>query len=351
MDKKSFVEDLLLWFRQNKRDMPWRETKDPYHIWISEIMLQQTRVETVRDYYQRFIQNFPTVEDLATASEESVLKSWEGLGYYSRGRNLHRAAKLVIQEFGGKVPNQLKELQRLPGIGDYTAGAILSIAFNQPIPAVDGNVLRVFSRLYCIEKDIMEKTTVEEIRRLVKELMPAQDCGDFSEALMELGALICNARNPKCGFCPVQGHCISHREEKAVELPIRISKTKVKKLKMGIFWIRFENQILVKKNPEQGLLAGLWALPTFSLTEEKNQEAVLERLKEGIPKITTIEYSGKASHIFTHQRWDIDIYLASCSTKEFPDHRGIYKWVNEEQLKELALPTLYRKIVKKLLKQ
>lgn len=339
--------DLIQWFYENKRWMPWRETKNPYYIWISEIMLQQTRVETVIDYYKRFIEKYPTVEALAMASEEEVLKSWEGLGYYSRGRNLQKAAKIVVSEHGGRLPKDHKALLKLPGIGDYTAGAIMSIAFNEPNPAVDGNVLRVFSRVYYIEKDIMEKSTVEEVRTMVKELMPENYCGDFSEALMELGALICIPQSPKCEACPVQSHCMAFREDKQHDLPIRISKVKSKTLQMAIVYGSKESHILVRKNPNEGLLAGLWVLPTYQLSNEAERvKDANELINASLPDITNLKYIGKATHQFTHQRWEISVFHGIYPQKQEVGEVEGFIWLEKDRIKDLALPTLYRKIIK-----
>ncbi|GAB6085416.1 A/G-specific adenine glycosylase [Alkaliphilus crotonatoxidans] len=347
-NKNNFVQDLLLWFKENKRDVPWRKTKNPYFIWVSEIMLQQTRVETVIDYYQRFIEHFPTVQALAEATEEEVLKRWEGLGYYSRGRNLHRAAQKIVQEHGGKLPDQLGDLLKLPGIGDYTAGAIMSIAFNQAIPAVDGNVLRVFSRLACIEGDILDKTTVQEIRQLAAEVMPKENCGDYSEALMELGALICIPQGPKCHQCPVQGHCEAYRAGKQQDLPIRINKTKVKRLNKVVLWLEYEDKVLVKKNPQEGLLAGLWVLPTLETSQVMNEAQSLSGLEQYFPGITGVCHQGKTTHIFTHQRWEIDIISAHSSAADISIEKEGYQWITKNKVRELPLPTLYRKIINTL---
>ena len=205
--KKEIQQNLLHWFDKNKRDLPWRKTKDPYKIWVSEIMLQQTRVDTVIAYYNRFIESFPTVEDLAAADEQDVLKHWQGLGYYSRARNLHKGAQMVREQFGGEFPKEPDKVKKIPGIGPYTAGAILSIAFNLPYPAVDGNVLRVFSRVFAIKEDIAQPQTVKLIQQKAAAYMPERHEGNFTEALMELGALICIPVSPLCLTCPLFHQC------------------------------------------------------------------------------------------------------------------------------------------------
>jgi len=343
--KHHLVESLLKWFKENKRWMPWRETKNPYYIWISEIMLQQTRVETVIDYYNRFIDKFPTIEALAEATEEEVLKSWEGLGYYSRGRNIHKAAKMILEKHQGIVPSTYKEIIKIPGIGPYTAGAILSIAYNQPVPAIDGNVMRVYSRVYNISKDIMEKNTVEEVRQMVEEMMPHGFCGDFSEALMELGATICTPKNYQCEECPLKDYCVAKELNLQAELPIRINKTKVTQHSKAVLWIEDGDKILVKKNKDTGLLAGMWVLPTLDLEKKSKDVAEVQKsVEENLQGIVLKEYVGESKHIFTHQKWQISIFRGICTDNEALRHTE-FQWVSKKELKELALPTIYKKII------
>ncbi|MBM7615648.1 A/G-specific adenine glycosylase [Alkaliphilus hydrothermalis] len=350
IEKEQIVIDLLKWFKQNKRWMPWRETKNPYYIWISEIMLQQTRVETVIDYYTRFIERFPTIEDLAAATEEDVLKSWEGLGYYSRGRNLHKAAKVILEKHQGIVPSTYKEIIKIPGIGPYTAGAVLSIAYNQPVPAIDGNVMRVYSRLYNISKDIMAKETVEEVRQRVEVMMPDGYCGDFSEALMELGATICTPKNYKCEACPIRDYCRAKEQNLQEQLPVRIIKTKVTQHNKAVLWIedKIHNQILVKKNKDSGLLAGMWVLPTLDLEKKskavEDVQQVIDEKTDSLKGVTIEEYVGESKHVFTHQKWQISIFRGVCTNHE--DLRDTeFQWVSKGQLKDLAFPTVYIKII------
>ncbi|ABR50401.1 A/G-specific adenine glycosylase [Alkaliphilus metalliredigens QYMF] len=348
MTEESFSYQLIEWFREEKRWMPWRETKDPYCIWVSEIMLQQTRVETVISYYQNFMKKFPTIETLARASQEEVLKSWEGLGYYSRGRNLHRAANEIVLIHEGNVPKDKKILLKLPGIGPYTAGAILSIAYNQKEPAVDGNVLRVMSRLFNIQEDIMEKKVVNEVTDLVFQLMPQDNGGDFTEALMELGATVCVPQKPRCRLCPVHNQCKAHHLDIQETLPIRIKKTKVKNYHKGILWMVYNGTILVKQNPQKGLLGGLWALPTIDLMHKVDEKAVIqEDFQEEVGQVVVeLEYIGKEKHVFTHQRWQMSIFKGRSN-----DHLRVkepYQWVPIGQLETLTFPIVYRKVIDKI---
>lgn len=349
--EKDFVQELLLWFEGNKRWMPWRQTKDPYHIWISEVMLQQTRVETVITYYQRFTSAFPTVAHLAEATEEEVLKLWEGLGYYARGKNLRKAAIKVMEEHQGKLPMDKKQLLKLPGIGEYTAGAIMSIAFNQPIPAVDGNVMRVYSRLHAIEADILDPKTMKQVYALVEEDMPPGRYGDFSEALMELGALVCTPQNPKCEGCPVVNFCKAKAQGRVDQIPLRKVKTKVKQLKQAVLWITQEERVLLRKNPPGGLLGSLWALPTFTFDHFPDPLGVMEALAaKGLDLDYPPLYEGKFTHIFTHQRWEIGVFSLRLPREGHLDQLMAegYQWIEMDQMQELTLPTLYHKAIKLL---
>ncbi|WP_339060191.1 A/G-specific adenine glycosylase [Tepidibacillus marianensis] len=219
-----FQKQLLQWYQEQKRDLPWRKVRDPYQIWVSEIMLQQTKVETAIPYFEKFIQQFPTLHDLAVAKEEEVLKAWEGLGYYSRARNLHQGVKEVNEKYGGEVPKLKEQILTVPGIGPYTAGAILSIAYGKTEPAVDGNVLRVFSRLFNSFEDVMKAKTKKSIEKEVAHLIPSDAASDFNQSIMELGATVCIPRSPKCSICPISYFCEARREGTQNLLPIKNKK-------------------------------------------------------------------------------------------------------------------------------
>jgi len=262
---RYFSSELLNWYDVNKRDLPWRRSRDPYHIWVSEIMLQQTRVDTVIPYFHRFIERFPTIEALADAPEDDVLKCWEGLGYYSRARNLQSAARQITEQYGGVMPSGKEEVAGLKGVGPYTAGAIRSIAFNIPAAAVDGNVMRVLSRYFLIEDDIMKIKTRTRMEELVLTLVPEGRASDFTQALMELGALICTPKSPKCLVCPVMEHCAGRLEGKEESLPVK-TKAKPPRPEHRLAAIVegtgvHEGKILIRKRPAAGLLAGMWELP------------------------------------------------------------------------------------------
>ena len=255
LDIKSFQDDLIGWFASEQRDLPWRKDQDPYKVWVSEIMLQQTRVDTVIPYFNTFLKYFPTIEALANADEEKVLKAWEGLGYYSRVRNLQSAVREVHEKYNGKVPDSPVEISSLKGVGPYTAGAILSIAYGKPEPAVDGNVMRVLSRILLIWDDIAKSSSRKVFEEAVRELISHENPSFFNQALMELGALICTPTSPSCLLCPVREHCQAFHEGVQKELPIKTKKKKQRSVQLaaGIF-TNEKGMILIRKRPDTGLL-------------------------------------------------------------------------------------------------
>lgn len=262
---RIYSEPLLAWYKKHNRDLPWRRSRDPYHIWTSEVMLQQTRVDTVIPYYHRFLDKFPTIEALADAPEEEVLKQWEGLGYYSRARNLQAAVREVKERYGGTVPDTLEEVSTLKGVGPYTSGAILSIAYNKPEPAVDGNVMRVLSRFFLLQDDIAKSSTRIRIEALAKSLIPEGEARDFNQALMELGATVCTPKSPSCLTCPVMEHCAARLEGMTDVLPV---KTKAKPPRPEARLVAFvegtgehRGRFLIRQRPQDGLLARMWELP------------------------------------------------------------------------------------------
>lgn len=344
---EEIVEPLLEWYQENKRTLPWRENKNPYCIWISEIMLQQTRIEAVKKYYARFMEELPTIHDLANISEERLLKLWEGLGYYNRARNLQKAAKIVEEKYHGEMPNTYEELVKLTGIGEYTAGAIASIAYNERVPAVDGNVLRVLSRVLESKKDVLLPETKKEFTNKLRELMKKQkenfQAGDFNEALMELGELVCLPNGePSCTVCPLKEHCIAYQKDLVQELPVREKKIKRKEEKKTIFLlISQEGKIAIRKRKENGILAGMYEFPNLDKKIEEIKE-VKETLRKWNLKANQIQDMGEYQHIFTHITWKMIAYKAYVE-KENTE----FIWAHPEQLrKEYALPTAFRKMLK-----
>ncbi len=339
-------QKLLAWYQDVKRDLPWRQDQDPYRIWVSEIMLQQTRVDTVIPYYERFMNKFPTLMDLAAASEEEVLKAWEGLGYYSRARHLHSAVKEVAASYGGVVPDDYKSISKLKGIGPYTAGAILSIAYNKPVPAVDGNVLRVMTRLYAINLDITKVSTRRKVEQLVLRLIPKTSPGDFNQALMELGALICTPTSPDCLECPLNENCSGLQQGKVEELPIKSKAKPPVATPVIIGWFRQGKKVLVTRRPKEGLLANMWSFPTVAYFKGNHSPAeVIHQYskKQGLV-VAPGPVIGHFIHIFSHRRWEatvIDVEVIQGSS-HLPSE---WQWVTEEELVELALPRAYQKVL------
>ena len=334
------IDLLLAWYGEHKRVLPWREDASPYHVWVSEIMLQQTRVEAAKDYYLRWLARFPTVAALADASEQEVLKAWEGLGYYGRARNLHKAAKIVMERFGGELPSDPSDLRSLPGIGAYTVGAILSIAFGVAEPAVDGNVLRVISRLtatpFDITKDAVRKGVADDLR----PLMPKGHTSEFTQSLFELGALIClpNAV-PRCEVCPWAGSCKAHRTSKEQEYPPKILKAEKRREKLTVFVLENGGKYALRKRPAKGLLAGLWELP--NLQGHLSAEEVAARFDGEVTPLPAAE------HIFTHVVWEMTGFLVRL--RSLPEGDELC-FVTPEELKEgYPLPSafsFYRKACK-----
>ena len=322
--KLYFSRNLLEWYHRQKRDLPWRRHRNPYYIWISEIMLQQTRVDTVIPYFNRFIERFPTVESLADAPEEDVLKCWEGLGYYSRARNIQHAAKQVKELYGGQVPNDRDAVFSLKGVGPYTAGAILSIAFNRPEPAVDGNVMRVLSRYFLLEDDIAKGPTRVKMEGLARELIPEGEASHFNQALMELGALVCTPKSPSCLTCPVMEHCAARLAGCETSLPVK-TKAKPPRPEERLAALiegrgAHAGQVLIRQRPQSGLLARMWELPHWPAPPVEGaakgarlpEAAALDRLRRSLRKAGISarpeEHWMAAEHIFSHIVWTLQVY-------------------------------------------
>ncbi|MFS0690294.1 A/G-specific adenine glycosylase [Sporosarcina sp. 179-K 8C2 HS] len=306
--ESEFRKALISWYLEEKRDLPWRRTSNPYHIWVSEVMLQQTRVETVIPYYERFIEKFPTLADLADAKEEDVLKLWEGLGYYSRARNLQAGVKEVVAEYGNRIPENRKDISKLKGVGPYTAGAVLSIAFGVPEHAVDGNVMRVLSRILLIEEDIAIPRTRKLFEEVVMALIDKDDPSSFNQGLMELGATICTPR-PKCLLCPVRDFCTAFHEGKQEELPVKSKKVKTRTVPLLSFAIRnTEGKWLMTQRPSKGLLANMWEFPMA----ENNAGGPLEKIIKAEYGINVVSITPliEFRHIFSHLTWEMKSYLA-----------------------------------------
>lgn len=337
-------ELLLPWFAANRRDLPWRADREPYHVWLSEIMLQQTRVEAVRGYYRRFLQALPTVEALAAAPEEQLLKLWEGLGYYTRVRNLQRAAQEIAAR--GAFPKDYEAVLALPGIGAYTAGAICSICFEQPTAAVDGNVLRVCTRLLADDAPVGEEKTKKRIAAQLSAVYPAGHCGDFTQALMELGATVCLPNGaPLCARCPLGALCRARAQERQLCYPVKTPKRPRRAEERTVLLLRCGEALAVCRRPEKGLLAGLWQLPDAAGTLSA-QEALELAAAWGTHPVG-IERTVRRKHIFTHVEWDMTGVWLQCAAK--PEQ---FSWFTPDQLRQsVSLPTAYRQFLDEILKE
>ena len=341
---EKIAEPLLKWYDKGRRILPWREDPQPYYVWLSEIMLQQTRVEAVKPYYDRFIQNVPDIQALAEMEEDKLVKLWEGLGYYNRVRNLQKAAKAIVKEYEGKMPSEYESLLELPGIGSYTAGAIASIAYGKAVPAVDGNVLRVLSRLRMDGEDILSQKTKTRVEKELREVIPANRPGDFNQALMELGAMVCLPNGePKCGECPWETLCQAHHMGKTAEFPKKKAKKARKIEEKTVLVIQDEDRAAFRRRPEKGLLAGMYEFPVLEgrLTEDK----VLEILGQMGLKVLRIRPIGEAKHIFSHKEWHMVGYaikVDELERPEKPEFQQDWIFVDKNEVREnYPVPSAY----------
>ncbi|HET6466429.1 MAG TPA: A/G-specific adenine glycosylase [Nitrospiria bacterium] len=343
--EKRLQKRLKSWYNRNKRDLPWRKTRDPYRILVSEIMLQQTQVATVIPYYLRFIRTFPMVALLARSPLQNVLKLWEGLGYYSRARNLHRAAQAIHEQWNDQVPSTVEGLSALPGIGRYTAGAVASIAFDVAAPILDGNVRRVLCRIFAIRKDPRDAVVQERLWGLAEELLPERNVGDFNQALMELGATVCLPRTPSCSVCPVREYCRAHRLGLQNRLPVRIEGRAIPHNDVAVALIQNGRSLMIGPRPERGLLAGLWSFPEMDSpnpTTSRGIEREVE-IRFGL-RSKLLRPLEPVTHTFSHKRITYHSFLFNCVSppKHLPEP---WQWIPAEKIKDYPLPTATRKIL------
>lgn len=326
MNFNNFTKPLLNWYREHKRDLPFRASQNPYHIWVSEIMAQQTQIATMIPYYHNWINTWPTINDLSQADEQSVLKAWEGLGYYTRAKNLHKASKLIFKEFNGVFPQNVEQIEKLPGIGDYTANAIASIAFNQKAIAVDGNVIRVMSRVTQDERDFLVKKNKEQLKTTLYNLLEDEIPSDYTQALMELGALICTPKNPKCEVCPLNRVCLAYKNNTQLDYPTKKIKKKNPILEFDTFVIIKNNQILISFDDSDGLMKGLIRLP------------------QNIKTIENIKPLLQSKHIFSHKTWIMNVYDIGFNDEKNP----LYKWINLDELELYPMISAHKTILASL---
>ena len=338
---KKIIQPLSKWFEQNKRQLPWRQDKDPYHVWVSEIMLQQTRIEAVMGYYARFIGELPDVQALSEVEDDRLLKLWEGLGYYSRARNLKKAAQVIQSEYGGRFPQTYAALRKLPGIGDYTAGAIASICFNERVPAVDGNVLRVHARITGSRDNVLLPAVKKSVTAALSAIMP-EEAGSFNEALMELGETVCLPASPHCSDCPLNAVCFAYQNGMTAELPVRVKQQKRRNEKLTVLVLTAPNGSIAIEKRSGGLLSGMYQLPNAAgyYSEEEIKQLVTAWRLEPL----SVTFLKSAKHAFTHIDWLMEGWQVAVRE---PNDR--FLWVSRLELQSTyPLPTAFRKIWKSL---
>jgi A/G-specific adenine glycosylase len=343
---------LLEWYRVNRRDLPWRQTNDSYSIWISEVMLQQTQVDTVLSYYRRFLERFPEVSALAAADLSQVLKTWEGLGYYARARNLHKAAGIILDDYKGEIPRDYASLKLIPGIGDYTAAAIASIAFGEPAPVLDGNARRVLARWMALHEATDSVSGSKKLRVVAKKNMYAEDPGTWNQAVMELGALVCIPRTPRCEACPVTADCEAYRQKATLEIPLRRKRQPIPHYQVTAALIRHRGKLLITRRPEKGLLGGLWEFPGGKQEEgETLQECLARELKEELDVVAQVrEEFCRVDHAYTHFKITLHVFHARIvSGQPKAIQVAEVRWVKQEELGDYAFPRADRRVIELLM--
>jgi A/G-specific adenine glycosylase len=348
--------NLLTWFKQEQRDLPWRKEYDPYHVWVSEIMLQQTQVKTALPYHKRWLEALPTIRDVAEAEEDTILKLWEGLGYYSRARNLQKAAKAIVEEHGGIFPQNYDDIRKLPGVGPYTAGAITSIAFNQEQPIVDGNIIRLIARLLNYSENTRLPKNVKKFWERAEKMIPQGEARNFNQGMMEFGALMCTPKNPKCGECPLQSECKGYEAGGAAQLPNRGPKQEKVPIKVAIVVIsapNLANKIFIQKRQHGGLMGGLWEFPGGKCEANETPKKALNReIKEELGiTLKNIKPLKRIKHAYTKYSVDLHCFKADhdqgeLSLNSATDHR----WVDVTELEQFPFPAANVRLIKELLK-
>jgi A/G-specific adenine glycosylase len=338
---------LLSWYQVNARSLPWRRTHDPYAIWISEVMLQQTRVETVIPYYRKFLKQFPTVAALAAAPEQEVLKVWEGLGYYRRARLLIKGANVVMERFGGQLPDKPETLAVIPGIGDYMSGSIASIAFNLPVPAVDGNVIRLVTRIIAWPEDSGTANSKRTITDWVRSHFPIRDAANFTQALMEMGALVCLPRNPLCFDCPVKQFCKAFCDQQPEHFPVKKATRELPSERRVVLRITWKGRHLLQRRPQKGLMAGFWEYPNLLAQPDADAAALAERWSlEYLGVSLPMNLYARMTHVYTHLRWNLEIYDAQWPEAITPRRLKAGVWLLPEEEEKLPRVAFIRQLNK-----
>ena len=348
-----FRRNLLTWFETHSRKLPWRETEDPYRIWVSEVMLQQTQVKKVLEYYQKFVSRFPDVESLAGAPLQDLLKTWEGLGYYARARNLHRAAQIVVEDLDGKIPADYAPFRKLPGVGEYIAAAVQSIAFNAPYAVVDGNVKRLLARLFLIRMPINRSASGKIFQEKADLLLDHTTPGIFNQAMMELGATICRPQSPTCIVCPVNSSCRAFHTARQEEFPVRRKSKPLPEYQMVAGIIHNDNQILITQRKPDGLLGGLWEFPggRIQVKETAKQACVRSIQEETNLLVDSIQYLTRIKHAYTHFKIVMDVFHCHYQSGEVTLNEAVdYRWITADQIDQFPFPRSNHKFIP-LLKQ
>lgn len=347
---KAVRSNLLAWYHSSQRDLPWRRSNDPYAVWVSEVMLQQTQVRTVIPYFERFLERFPSASVLSNASEHDVIKAWEGLGYYARVRNLHRAARTVVGEHGGMIPDDPAVFRRLPGVGEYICAAVQSIAFGRPLAAVDGNVKRVLSRLFAIDEPVNRTSSRPKFNELARALLDPEAPGTFNEAMMELGALVCRPSSPSCEECPIETHCEANLQSAQDRFPVKERKKPVPthRVAVGVVVGR-SGKMLITKRPAEGLLGGLWEFPGGKIHDnETPEEAVVREIKEeaGLD-VEVTGFVAKVKHAYSHFKVDLEVYRCrpTDSTPVALNGPTDHRWIVREEVGDYAFPKANHKFI------
>lgn len=347
----SIQKALIDWYRAGHRDLPWRNTSDPYYIWVSEVMLQQTQVATVLPYYHDFLNRFPSIEQLAAADLQAVLKAWEGLGYYARARNLHKAAAMVVAEHGGRLPHTWQEFRALPGVGDYIAAAVLSIAFDQPHAVVDGNVKRVLSRLLVIADPVNQAKSKPIYQRAASGLLDINQPGTFNQAMMELGAMICKPRRPMCASCPLKMECRAYRSDRIAEFPRRIKRPATPEYHIAVGVVFKNGRILITRRKPEGLLGGLWEFPGGKVRPHESAEAAcIREIKEEVNLAIGIDsHLSRVRHAYTHFKIRMDVFCCRYISGRVRLNGPVaHRWIKLDHLQNYPFPKANHKFLSPL---